>query len=394
MQWVNVTPNFSGSSQSMSNAVHSLASVGHVANEFMENLRADQREKNRVQEHADEMTYRKGRDATLDAQHQQLFGIQQATANRDAEKFGIDKATTMAQNLANTYLDANRSDVVTPDQAQAIAAAFNKNHNVDVVGLMNAATKKYNASPEMQRAQLGSVNINQGPIEVQTGTDAYGNPITQSVTPDMSKVQHNKDDMLAGLDRQIESNSDRAFRAKQLQEQLAAQLNLEGLRFNHDKALQALKDKQDANKFEPRDVFMTSKEGTVAKRVYSQKELDDAKAQKYTEGKLLAPVIKSGVTDSIVKAAMNNKTFDNFDSFGTGDRDKAIRVSAKVKELFPDIPDNTILDSVYAAGTSGFTKDVTANSMKPYINKFVSEHNEKHPTDTLTTKTVLESLGL
>ena len=160
------------------------------------------------------VAYQKERDKKAD----ERAAMQDARANlqegRMAEQFATEKATREANAAASNILTAQGSDVVTPTQADAILAAYNKNPKADVLGLQAKAVAAYNASPVLQKQHMGTVSVGMGPSEQTVQTI---NPVTGqvedkilSVAPDMKEANLRKDNLLQGLDRQIESDEARA----------------------------------------------------------------------------------------------------------------------------------------------------------------------------------------
>ena len=157
---------------------------------------------------------RLAREAKQDAQWEKQFKLQEMAntraglqADREAQKYAQDLATAEAQAKASEYLNAARSNVVTPTQADAILAAYQKNPRADVLGMQAQAVKQYEASPAMQKQFISSVNIDQGPMErtIQTVDPRTGQVVDRilQATPDMKEAQARKDMILAGLDKTI-----------------------------------------------------------------------------------------------------------------------------------------------------------------------------------------------
>jgi LmbE family N-acetylglucosaminyl deacetylase len=194
----------------------------------------------RAQERADKLAL----EAKRDAQWDKSFSLQKAAADMQAEKFGIDKATTQGNILANKDLQNATQGLITPEQADTILAAYSKNPKADVVAMQNAAKAQYEASPILQRQYISGVSIDQGPQEVVVGMNADGTPITKAVQGDVSVAQELKNKMLGGYDTRIAADKLAAAQKAEFD----ARMGIENQKLGLDKQRLAMSGKELAAK--------------------------------------------------------------------------------------------------------------------------------------------------
>jgi LmbE family N-acetylglucosaminyl deacetylase len=245
-----------------------LEAVGSIATQFL--ARAD-----KDRDRADKLAAEARQQANWD----KSFSLQKAAADMQAEKFGIDKATTQGNILANKDLQNATQGLITPEQADVILAAYNKNPKADVVAMQNAAKAQYEASPTLQRQYISGVNIDQGPQEVVVGMDADGNPITKEVQGDVSVAQELKNKMLGGYDTRIAADK-----------LAAAQLASDELKYKQQIALENMRNANDIAKVKlqakltPKDDYYTK----AMRLGLLQQELDATNPVKIAERKTAA----------------------------------------------------------------------------------------------------------
>jgi hypothetical protein len=213
----------------------------------------------RRRERKEELAYRDKRDTITDADNAARMAMLQATAGREAEKFGIDKATTQGNILASRDLQGATQGLVAPSQMDTInAKGEGSNKYADLYNMMLAKGAKqpaidsaleamqtkdvtaYNASPTLQRQYISGVNIDQGPQEVVVGMNADGTPITKAVQGDVSVAQELKNKMLGGYDTRIAADK----LAAAAKAEFDARMGIENQKLGIDKQRLALSGKE------------------------------------------------------------------------------------------------------------------------------------------------------
>jgi hypothetical protein len=226
------------------------------------------------------------------------FALSKAAADMQAEKFGIDKATTQGNILASRDLQGATQGLVAPSQIDTVnAKGEGSNKYADLYNMMLAKGAKqpaidsaleamqtkdvaaYNASPTLQRQYISGVNIDQGPQEVVVGMDADGNPITKEVQGDVSVAQELKNKMLGGYDTRIAADK-----------LAAAQLASDELKYKQQIALENMRNANDIAKVKlqakltPKDDYYTK----AMRLGLLQQELDATNPVKIAERKTAA----------------------------------------------------------------------------------------------------------
>lgn len=145
LQWNNVTPNFSGSGQSMAAAGENFKEVGNISQDFLRQMRQEKLDK----EAAAERAYQHGREKVSDARATTLWDQQQAAK----ENALIVQQTATPEFQRQTLLDRDASNGVG-QQALTNYLAAHKDANLsleDVSKIVNGAAAP---QPQMSNAPL------------------------------------------------------------------------------------------------------------------------------------------------------------------------------------------------------------------------------------------------
>lgn len=327
----------------------------------------EERAKNR----AEDVLFRNEQADRAQANADRAFSLQGLTEQRAAEEQAQKMATAEAQARASEYLNAARQDVVTPQQADAILAAYNKNPKADVLGMQAKAVQQYNASPTMQKQFIGNVNIDQGPMErtVKTIDPTTGQVVDKllSVSPDMAQAQARKDMILSGLDRTIADDKSLAMQQ--------AKLNQDNLHHkqNYNLKLRELNDKKTVGMDEPISMFRIMDDGQVQKI-----KVPLGSASKYTkEGFQLGEVggtryssatSKTGGTGKVDLQAVGGSKL-----IGGTSGDDLVAMAWKMKNKYPHIP----MPVIEAEIASNVGKQWFTDSPDSRLNKELEKYSIK-----------------
>jgi hypothetical protein len=367
-QWNNIMPNFSGSAQSMNTATENFNQVGNVANQYMQGLKQEQERKDKL-----------AREAKQDAQWDKQFSLQEMAntraglqADREAQKYVQELATDEAQAKASEYLNAARSNVVTPQQADQILAAYNKNPKADVLGLQAKAVKQYEASPTMQKNFIGNVSIDQGPMEktIQTIDPTTGEVVDKilQAAPDMKEAQARKDMILSDLDKKIQQDSLMAWDKEKFGTEVGFKKQELGLR---RKALEVDK----APKFQPYTVTVgydskgqyTNDPSKIAYK--SQVNINSPRMEAAVSGKYGTDALQLGtLSDFIPNRDRTSKTQKSVysggmlktmqDRWGGYDASKILSMAEVVLKANPNISPDAAIGVVEDVASKGVTDAV------------------------------------
>lgn len=153
-----------------------FGNLGSVFNKRAEQLTSDEEKK-----------FQRDQQLLANKRADAMLGIQQAQEARAANENQILQNTRNAMVPGEQQLQALGQDVVTPEQANKILAAYNKNPKANVQGMVNEAVKAYNASPLLQKQMIQSSAL-------ATGVDAQGNNLQTDPTKLMAVRQGMVDD--------------------------------------------------------------------------------------------------------------------------------------------------------------------------------------------------------
>lgn len=372
-QWNNIMPNFSGSAQSMNTATENFNQVGNVANQYMQGLKQEQERKDKL-----------SREAKQDEQWQKQFSLQEMAntraglqADREAQKYVQELATDEAQAKASEYLNAARSNVVTPQQADQILAAYNKNPKADVLALQAKAVKQYDASPVMQKNFIGNVSIDQGPMEktIQTVDPVTGKVVDKilQATPDMKEAQARKDMILGDLDKKIQQDLLMAWDKEKFGTEVGLKKQELGLR---RKALEADK----APKFQPYAVTVgydskgqyTNDPSKIAYK--SQVNINSPRMEAAVAGKYGTDALQLGtLSDFIPNSDRTSKTQKSVysggmlktmqDRWGGYDASKILGMAETVLKANPGMSPDAAIGAVEDVASKGLTDAVSVRDV-------------------------------
>ena len=370
-------PNFSGSSQSMEAASNAYAKAWHSAGKIYEDYIA---RKN----YEEEKAHKESREAKQDEQWQKQFSLQEMAntraglqADREAQKYVQELATDEAQAKASEYLNAARSNVVTPQQADQILAAYNKNPKADVLALQAKAVKQYDASPVMQKNFIGNVSIDQGPMEktIQTVDPVTGKVVDKilQATPDMKEAQARKDMILGDLDKKIQQDSLMAWDKEKFGTEVGLKKQELGLR---RKALEADK----APKFQPYAVTVgydskgqyTNDPSKIAYK--SQVNINSPRMEAAVAGKYGTDALQLGtLSDFIPNSDRTSKTQKSVysggmlktmqDRWGGYDASKILGMAETVLKANPGMSPDAAIGAVEDVASKGLTDAVSVRDV-------------------------------
>lgn len=357
MAWTPVQANFDGTIGSlMQNAQRGVSDVGHVAGQYLDRVAAEDREKQRQKERGEDVLFRQQQADQAQKNADRTFSLQGLTEQRAAEDQAQKMVTAEAQAKASEYLNAARQNVVTPQQADAILAAYNQNPKADVLGMQAKAIQQYNASPTMQKQFLGNVNINQGPMErtVKTIDPTTGQVVDKllSVNPDMAQAQARKDMILSGLDKTIADD-------KRLQAEWDM-LRAREAGANTRLGKQLAAKKAEIQQAQPMKMSKILPDGRIQEiNVYTPDQVRAAQADKFMLGEVggsYRPSVDK-IIDKSVYASPRAQLLS--DKWGSYDAPKILGMAETLRKANPKMSADTALGIVEDVASSGWTDAVS-----------------------------------
>jgi len=341
-----------GIASAMGNATESVKNIGDIARNY---LATEERKKTR----AEDVAFRDQQAETAKEQWGKNYLLQQAQDTRAQAQEGraVNEAkilsnTRQALPVANQEVNAIMQNVVTPQQSDAILAAYNKNPRADVQGMVNKAQAQYNANPIMQKQMLQSMALSTGADE---GVDAQGNKIFTNKEVDPVQMIAQRDKLVSGLDQQIAAEK----LAKAQAAQFGATLSLQKQKLALDK--KALEGK--GEKFAPR--YMSKIEnGILIKNVaHSPDDYVSLAQQGYTPGVMSEAPGTGGKAQGGYKDTTNKSTVELLREEGgrglLGGTSGADLVSAADawKLAYPKAPKDAIINKMLSLSKQNYFSD-------------------------------------
>lgn len=370
MAWNPIQANFDGTIGSlMQSAQRGVSDVGHVAGQYLDRVTAEDREKQRQKERGEDVLFRQHQADRAQANADRVFSLQGLAEQRAAEEQAQKMATAEAQARASEYLNAARQNVVTPQQADAILAAYNKNSRADVLGMQAKALQQYNTSPTMQKQFLGNVNVDQGPMErtVKTIDPTTGQVVDKilSVNPDMAQAQARKDMILSGLDTTIARDKDLAEKQREFTMNYNMNRAQLGESARHNKAMENAANQKAAGQVQPIKMSKILPDGRIQEiMAYTPDQVRDAQASNFmlgTIGGSYTPKETSNKskesTDKSVYGLSQAKLLS--DKWGRYDAPKILSMAETLRKANPKMSADTALGIVEDVASSGWTDAVS-----------------------------------